>query len=134
MRDILNGKIIHEGKWMNLTTEEEERWVKENIDLYRKARKKWGLDNQLIILIEECGELIHATTKYMREITNRDQIIEEIADVLIMIEQVACSLAIHRQVTRAKIDKIERLKERLKQDDKKKRLTRVNISSESSLS
>ena len=62
----------------------------------------YGAENQRRMLIEECAELIQAINKYERAIhdkSNRDAVIEarnnvisEIADVLIMIEQVSILL------------------------------------------
>lgn len=62
----------------------------------------YGATSQRHQLIEECAELIQAVNKYERAIhdkLNRDSVIEarhniisEIADVLIMIEQVSISL------------------------------------------
>ena len=50
---------------------------------------KWGEDLQLIIAMEECGELTRAISKVLRgkegAIAN---VIEEVADVQIMIEQI----------------------------------------------
>jgi len=35
-------------------------------ELYRQAIEKWGVEAQLVILMEECGELIQAVSKYLR--------------------------------------------------------------------
>lgn len=59
--------------------------------LYRKAINKWGLPLQLNVLMEECAELIQATSKIIRGDDHPDawkQLAEEMADVEIMIEQI----------------------------------------------
>ena len=53
------------------------------------AIEKNGNSNQIIIAIEECGELIQGLTKHMRSdsLTDYDNIAEEMADVKIAIRQ-----------------------------------------------
>lgn len=55
----------------------------------------YGLDNQLRILQEECAELIQAASKYLRAqeagkpiAQSKAALLEEVADVMIMTEQV----------------------------------------------
>lgn len=57
--------------------------------LYAKAIKRWG-DLQLLIVIEECSELIKGVTKWKRYGTAKElrALCEEAADVEIMIEQI----------------------------------------------
>lgn len=58
----------------------------------------YGAANQRHQLIEECAELIQAINKYERATSEinifnaKDNILSEIADVLIMIEQISMSL------------------------------------------
>ena len=47
----------------------------------------YGIINQLNILQEECGELIQAASKYLRR-KETDGLVDEIADVEIMIAQI----------------------------------------------
>ena len=47
---------------------------------------RYGKNNQSTVCMEECAELIQAISKAKRRKTNRDNMIEEIADVLICIE------------------------------------------------
>ena len=60
---------------------------KERIKLYRRIHKKFGTDIQLVIAIEEMSELTKELTKTIRGYDRQENIIEEIADVRIMIEQ-----------------------------------------------
>lgn len=46
----------------------------------------YGRNNQSTVCMEECAELIQAISKAKRGKINRDNMIEEIADVLICIE------------------------------------------------
>jgi NTP pyrophosphatase (non-canonical NTP hydrolase) len=60
-----------------------------NIDRFRevceKAVNTYGRDIQMIIAMEECGELIQALSKYLRG--KEHNVEEEIADMEIMIQQ-----------------------------------------------
>ena len=51
------------------------------------AVERYGERNQLDMVTEECAELIQAVCKRKRGIDNRDNIVDEIADVEIMLEQ-----------------------------------------------
>ncbi len=54
--------------------------------VFKNAVTQWGVDAQLNQAIEECAELIQAINKF-RRINDRDNLLEEIADVEIMIGQ-----------------------------------------------
>lgn len=88
--------------------------------IYEKASNKFTKEIQLIILMEECSELIKAVAKDLRGFSNKDEIIEEIADVSIMCEQVMLDLGIELDVCVRKNIKLERLEERIgyKEEDK----------------
>lgn len=78
-------------------------------ELYQKAIEKWGVVSQIEMLNEESTELALAVRKYIRHWKSDDikyviNLVEEIADVEIMIEQV-CSIHPHFR------DKIEEIKE-----------------------
>lgn len=51
------------------------------------AVSRFGDDHQLNKVIEELGELIQAISKYRNKENNRDNLIEEIVDVEIMLDQ-----------------------------------------------
>jgi NTP pyrophosphatase (non-canonical NTP hydrolase) len=55
-------------------------------DLAFRAVDKWGVDMQLIVLIEEMSELTKTITKFIRY-GDIEAIYEEYADVLIMMKQ-----------------------------------------------
>lgn len=56
-------------------------------DILQAAVDKWGIGSQLIMLMEECAELIQATSKTIRS-DSLNGLAEEIADVEIMLSQV----------------------------------------------
>ena len=55
--------------------------------VFRRIIAKFGVENQVSMIIEECGELILAISHYRRGRVNSNAVIEEIVDVTIMIEQ-----------------------------------------------
>lgn len=61
-----------------------------NKELYCRVIRKFGIEYQMGLLQEECAELIQAVSKYRRNNGSIDTIVkllEEMADVEIMIEQ-----------------------------------------------
>lgn len=56
-------------------------------EIYKRAIEEYGKDSQLKMAIEEMAELTQAICKSFRGKDNVDNIIEEIADVEIMIAQ-----------------------------------------------
>lgn len=85
-----------------------------------KAIEKYG-ERQLDQAQEELGELIVAISKYKRAVANNKNtdkavinVIEEIADVNIMLKQVMMLLDIEEfEVTNIEIEKLNRLEKRL---------------------
>lgn len=84
-----------------------------------KEIEKYGLW-QLVKASQDCHELAHSLNKYyllvacMKKTDDKANIVEEIADVEIMIEQVKRLLSINnRDIELIKEDKIKRLGERL---------------------
>ena len=59
------------------------------IKLYKEAINKWGEEAQVNMLNEECGELITAVAQFRRGRTSHHDVMTELADVFIMIEQMA---------------------------------------------
>ena len=59
---------------------------KSDIEDIRKAVEKWGKQGWLAITCEEGAELIQAAAKIIRGRKGRKKIIDEIADVAIVIE------------------------------------------------
>lgn len=70
----------------------------------RAIVEHYGVDDQRNILIEECGELVQAAAKMNRpakddaeKLKRRENFIEELADVSIMIEQMKAALSINER-------------------------------------
>lgn len=83
--------------------------------LFTVATARWGKDSQMRMVQEECAELIAAINRRDRGRGTHAEVVDEIADVLIMAEQ-ARLLAGPGQVDRAVAEKIERLAGRLEQE------------------
>ena len=96
--------------------------------IYERALKKWPGPVQLIVLVEECAELIKAVNKLLRAgytggwtMEHVDDIAEEAADVLIMIEQLKVMTFFkgfntpipktNELIERFRIEKLKRLEE-----------------------
>ena len=70
-----------------------------NIDekLLLRAIGAYGVESQMRMLQEECCELAHAVSKFLRRRDDDHQLESEIADVLIMIAQVRLILALRNE-------------------------------------
>lgn len=84
----------------------------ERREVYETALTKWGIENQLWMVTEECGELLNAIGKMRRGRVTREDVITELADVTIMCEQIAQYVG-YDDYTKEIERKIERLKNRL---------------------
>nr|DAQ31104.1 MAG TPA: nucleoside triphosphate pyrophosphohydrolase [Caudoviricetes sp.] len=92
---------------------------KEIIDTYKQAIDTYGVRAQKLMAIEEMSELTKEICKDFRGKLNREHLVEEMADVLIMLDQMLLLYKISgEEVGLMRIKKVERLKERLeKQND-----------------
>lgn len=81
-------------------------------EIYRKLIEKFGEEKQTIIAIEELSELQKALCKCLRGQGNFDNVVEEIADVQIMLEQLEmifdCDLLVINEIDK----KLQRTEER----------------------
>lgn len=83
-------------------------------EVMRKAIETYGEEAQLWMVAEEMSELQKEICKYKRGKKNQEEMTDEIADVLIMIEQLSIICGITIDSVRERIDyKIDRLEERL---------------------
>lgn len=55
--------------------------------IYKDAIALYGPRNQMDVAVEEMAELTKEIVKHKRGVDNKDHIIEEIADVIIMLDQ-----------------------------------------------
>lgn len=81
--------------------------------IYQKLLDKFG-DKQIIVAIEELSELQKELCKYLRDKYNEENLIEEIADVEIMLEQIRIYFDLdEKEINKIKDFKLERTKERM---------------------
>ena len=79
-----------------------------------KAISKWGKHAQLLMVLEEMSELQKEILKHInRGKENLDEIIDETADVEIMLEQLKYIFGIHEQVSARIPVKLTKVKARL---------------------
>ncbi len=82
-------------------------------EIYSVAFNVWGAHAQELMAVEEMSELTQALSKHFRGKTDLVNIVEEIADVRIMLEQLEMLFDCSAAVQGAMDYKIERLHERL---------------------
>ena len=84
----------------------------QRIELYKEAIAKWGESAQTDMVFEECGELIAALAQFKRGRTSRHDVMTELADVSIMVEQIATMIGFE-DYEKEKNRKLMRLKEKV---------------------
>lgn len=82
------------------------------LNLYNKALARYGIDAQKLMVVEECGELLNALAKLSRGRASIEELITELADVHIMVEQMALYYG-WAEFQEEKERKLERLQQRL---------------------
>ena len=82
--------------------------------LFARAVELWGRDAQMLMVVEECGELSQAVLRFLRErpITGAE-IADEIADVTIMCGQLSAMLGLGEMVQERIEYKLARLQVRV---------------------
>lgn len=83
------------------------------MNLLDKAIKIWGIEAQLDMLVEECAELIMAIQHMKRGRVGWDEVVEEMADVGIMMNQFHTLDGISKMIYKKEMEKLERLEKRL---------------------
>lgn len=84
------------------------------MDIYHRALKTWGKNPQMLQVIEEMSELIKEILKNVnRGKDNISEMIEETADVEIMLEQLKCCYNIKQEVEDYKKQKLLKIAKRL---------------------
>ena len=84
----------------------------ERKELYESALTNWGVRAQVMMVMEETGEMLNAIGKFDRGRVNESEVITELADVWIMMEQMAVFFG-WDEFQKEKQRKLERLKDRL---------------------
>ena len=91
------------------------------MNTYERALKAWGKEPQMLQVIEEMSELTKEILKNVnRNKDNVDAIIEETADVEIMLEQLKVCYDIKRRVEDYKVEKLKKIDQRLDEWEKGK--------------
>ena len=92
----------------------------EKEDIYHRALRVWGKEPQMLQVIEEMSELTKEILKNVnRKKDNVAEIIEEAADVEIMLEQLKCCYDIKNKVDEYKKQKVLLIEKRLDDWEKK---------------
>jgi len=86
----------------------------DDIDLMQEALRKWGIQSQLDMVIEECAELIDAIQKWRRHRVNNWQVLEEAVDVELCLGQLKIILDAPEVFEQKRKEKLERLRIRLR--------------------
>lgn len=87
--------------------------------ILRRALDTWGEQAQMMMVVEEMSELTKEILKNVcRHKNNLAEIVEETADVEIMLEQLKENYQIHEKVEAYKKDKIKLIQTRLDNWDK----------------
>ena len=79
---------------------------------FERAIETWGVEAQAEMAEEECAEFIVASKHFARGKADREELIDEVADLRIMAEQMAL-FADRERVEQRVEQKMERLRERL---------------------
>ena len=97
------------------------KFTESEITAMQTALEKWGLDAQCDQMVEECAELIVVLQKYIKrspKTATIEEVIDEIADVEMMLAQMRIALGIDDQTLREQIElKFEVMKEYLDKVD-----------------
>lgn len=86
-------------------------------NIEQEALDRYGIEAQEMMLFEECGELINALAKLHRKRANHLDLITELADVSIMIDQMALYYG-EDLFEKERERKLLRLNDRMKMNDK----------------
>ena len=90
--------------------------------LYKRALADWGKEAQMLMVVEEMSELTKEILKNInRKKDNIAEIIEEAADVEIMLGQLKCCYDIEQQIADYKTGKMELIAKRLDEWEKKEK-------------
>ena len=90
----------------------------ETKELYAKALSKYGIQAQSDMFIEEAGEVTEVILKGRRKGIDLDKLADELADVIIIIEQLVQHYELHDKVIERKKFKRGRLESRLDEETK----------------
>ena len=84
--------------------------------IYQAALERWGRWHQMVKCIEEMSELTQELCKRLDGAANNARLAEELADALIMLEQVQQFFSLREEVGYWKGIKLKRLEERIRRE------------------
>lgn len=84
-------------------------------EIFLAAVEKWGVEAQYDQAVEECAELITVLKHYKRNRVNEERVIEELADVALMVGQLSYMFG-NDQVEHAMQAKVAKLRRLLAED------------------
>lgn len=84
--------------------------------MYEKIINHYGILSQHVVAMEEMAECIKAISKVIRNPKVKDNLIEELADVQIMTEQLIEIYGVQDEIAKIKQEKIERQLKRIEND------------------
>lgn len=91
------------------------------MNTFERALKAWGKEPQMLQVIEEMSELTKEILKNInRNKDNVDELVEETADVEIMLEQLKLCYNITDRVEKYKTEKLKKIDQRLDEWEKQK--------------
>ena len=93
----------------------------DRIKVYEDAISTYGIESQFNMVYEEVGELLTAMARFRRGRSTSQDILTELADVSIMVEQIAVILG-YVEFEKEKDMKINRLKEKLEKRHESERV------------
>jgi hypothetical protein len=93
-------------------------------ELYERAREVYGEETQIIVALEELSELQKELCKYLRGNNSSEGIAEEMADVIIMLEQLFGIFSNAQLVTKFKCNKKARLWMRVLEEERKQKCSK----------
>lgn len=117
--DLKNGAHIiidEDGKGCQKPLKRTEETTTSETEIYKAALGKWGPEAQTLMVFEEMSELQKELCKAARGKDNKEAIAEEIADVYIMLRQMATLHQCEKAVEGYKTQKLERLAARIKEE------------------
>lgn len=92
--------------------------MREYIEGLHRIITRYGHWNQLVMMIEEMSELTKELCKNYRGVENKQEITEEIADVLVMIDQLKIMYDISdMHIDYIKMQKVKRTLERIEGEE-----------------
>lgn len=88
-------------------TPDEKKW-------FQRAADKWGVENEVVVALEEMSELQKELCKLLRGRPSVDNIVEEIVDVQIMLDSMVTFLNIDPEtLAHKRTEKVARLADRI---------------------